>query len=80
MAVNADNPQELSRLDALVAERAAAGQTPGAPLGLRINPQVGTGAIGAMSTATATSKFGVALRATKGPSSGSWTASWPAPG
>ncbi|OEU99895.1 diaminopimelate decarboxylase [Streptomyces qinglanensis] len=62
VAVNADNPQELSRLDALVAERAAAGQTPGAPLGLRINPQVGTGAIGAMSTATATSKFGVALR------------------
>ncbi|WP_432070750.1 diaminopimelate decarboxylase [Streptomyces sp. AA1529] len=62
VAVNADNPQELSRLDALVAERAAAGQAPGAPLGLRINPQVGTGAIGAMSTATATSKFGVALR------------------
>ncbi|MFI7243682.1 diaminopimelate decarboxylase [Streptomyces qinglanensis] len=62
VAVNADNPQELSRLDALVAERAAAGQTPGATLGLRINPQVGTGSIGAMSTATATSKFGVALR------------------
>ncbi|MFI8851257.1 diaminopimelate decarboxylase [Streptomyces sp. NPDC053499] len=62
VAVNADNPQELARLDTLVAERSAAGQPPGAPLGLRINPQVGTGAIGAMSTATATSKFGVALR------------------
>ncbi|NSC24387.1 diaminopimelate decarboxylase [Streptomyces albus subsp. chlorinus] len=62
VAVNADNPQELARLDALVAERAAAGLSPGAPLGLRINPQVGTGSIGAMSTATATSKFGVALR------------------
>ncbi|MEW2219086.1 diaminopimelate decarboxylase [Streptomyces sp. NPDC006990] len=62
VAVNADNPQELSRLDALVAGRTAAGQAPGAPLGLRINPQVGTGSIDAMSTATATSKFGVALR------------------
>ncbi|MBO8195504.1 diaminopimelate decarboxylase [Streptomyces oryzae] len=62
VAVNADNPQELARLDALVAERAAAGRDPGAPVGLRINPQVGTGSIGAMSTATATSKFGVALR------------------
>lgn len=62
VSVNADNAQELYRLDALVAERAAAGQAPGAPLGMRINPQVGTGSIGAMSTATATSKFGVALR------------------
>ncbi|MEU5835692.1 diaminopimelate decarboxylase [Streptomyces diacarni] len=62
VAVNADNPQELARLDALVTEREAAGLRPGAPLGMRINPQVGTGSIGAMSTATATSKFGVALR------------------
>ncbi|MGP3977756.1 diaminopimelate decarboxylase [Streptomyces sp. 8N114] len=62
VAVNADNAQELARIDALVAERAADGQGPGAPVGLRINPQVGTGSIGAMSTATATSKFGVALR------------------
>ncbi|MFF8282071.1 diaminopimelate decarboxylase [Streptomyces albus] len=62
IAVNADNPQELARLDALVAERRSAGQDAGAPVGMRINPQVGTGSIGAMSTATATSKFGVALR------------------
>lgn len=65
VAVNADNPQELARLDALVAERTPAGtdgRHPAAPLGMRINPQVGTGSIGAMSTATATSKFGVALR------------------
>ncbi|WP_314174558.1 type III PLP-dependent enzyme domain-containing protein [Streptomyces winkii] len=57
IALNADNPRELARLDELI--------TPGgpapSPLGLRVNPQIGEGAIGAMSTATATSKFGVAL-------------------
>ncbi|MFJ5547691.1 diaminopimelate decarboxylase [Streptomyces sp. NPDC093225] len=57
IAVNADNPQELARLDALL----AAGPT-ASPLGLRVNPQIGAGSIGALSTATATSKFGVALR------------------
>ncbi|MGW1492406.1 diaminopimelate decarboxylase [Streptomyces sp. NPDC002402] len=57
IAVNADNPQELARIDALV------GASPTrSPLGLRVNPQVGGGAIEALSTATATSKFGVALR------------------
>ncbi|WP_455351408.1 diaminopimelate decarboxylase [Streptomyces sp. SYSU K217416] len=57
IAVNADNPQELARLDAL---RATAPTE--SPLGLRVNPQIGAGSIGALSTATATSKFGVALR------------------
>ncbi|MDX3096701.1 diaminopimelate decarboxylase [Streptomyces sp. ME01-24h] len=57
IALNADNPQELARLDRLVPPGTTA-----APLGLRVNPQVGAGRIGAMSTATATSKFGVALR------------------
>jgi diaminopimelate decarboxylase len=57
IAVNADNPQELDRLDALV--RSAPSRS---PLGIRINPQVGGGTIGATSTATETSKFGVALR------------------
>lgn len=57
VAVNADNPQELARLDRLV----TGGGPPAAPLGIRVNPQVGGGSIGAMSTATATSKFGVAL-------------------
>ncbi|RLL67206.1 diaminopimelate decarboxylase [Streptomyces sp. Z26] len=55
IALNADNPEELRRLDALR-------PSPGARLGLRVNPQLGAGAIDAMSTATATSKFGVALR------------------
>ncbi|NUS22785.1 MAG: diaminopimelate decarboxylase [Streptomyces sp.] len=59
IAVNADNPQELERIDALV--RSAASRS---PLGIRVNPQVGGGSIGATSTATATSKFGVALRDT----------------
>lgn len=57
IAVNADNPQELDRLDALV--RSAPSRS---PLGIRVNPQVGGGTIGATSTATETSKFGVALR------------------
>ncbi|MFD7262023.1 diaminopimelate decarboxylase [Streptomyces sp. NPDC059874] len=59
IAVNADNRQELQRLDALV----GAGPTPpSSPIGVRINPQTGAGTIGALSTATATSKFGIALR------------------
>ncbi|WP_431044041.1 diaminopimelate decarboxylase [Streptomyces sp. P1-3] len=60
VAVNADNPQELARLDALIA--VVPGPEPRSPIGLRVNPQLGGGAIDAMSTATATSKFGVALR------------------
>ncbi|MBA2949896.1 diaminopimelate decarboxylase [Streptomyces himalayensis] len=56
IAVNADNPQELSRIDELVASGPTA-----SPLGLRVNPGVGRGSIEALSTATATSKFGVAL-------------------
>ncbi|MEU7022296.1 diaminopimelate decarboxylase [Streptomyces sp. NPDC046203] len=60
IAVNADNFQELDRLDALVA--LVHGTTAVPAIGLRVNPQVGAGAIGALSTATATSKFGVALR------------------
>ncbi|TMR23897.1 diaminopimelate decarboxylase [Nonomuraea zeae] len=56
IAINADNLDELRRIDALRTPACAS------VVGLRVNPQVGTGAIGAMSTATATSKFGVALR------------------
>ncbi|MFV8130983.1 diaminopimelate decarboxylase [Streptomyces syringium] len=57
IAVNADSREELARLDALV------GSAPtGSPLGVRVNPQVGCGSIDALSTATETSKFGVALR------------------
>ncbi|MFI2715327.1 diaminopimelate decarboxylase [Streptomyces collinus] len=57
IAVNADNPQELDRIDSLMRSGACR-----SPLGIRVNPQVGGGSIEALSTATATSKFGVALR------------------
>ncbi|WP_326819724.1 diaminopimelate decarboxylase [Streptosporangium sp. NBC_01756] len=56
VALNADSFAELRRIDELRPEDSAS------VIGLRVNPQVGTGSIGAMSTATATSKFGVALR------------------
>lgn len=57
MTLNIDNFQELERVDALMAELGRSAST----LGIRINPQVGVGAIAAMSTATRTSKFGIAL-------------------
>ncbi|AKA04254.1 diaminopimelate decarboxylase [Streptomyces noursei ZPM] len=57
IAVNVDNHEELSRIDRMMASAPSA-----APIGLRINPQIGGGAIGAMSTATDTSKFGIPLR------------------
>ncbi|GAA1917794.1 diaminopimelate decarboxylase [Streptantibioticus ferralitis] len=57
VAVNADNPQELDRLDALLA-----GSSTTSPIGLRVNPQIGGGSIAATSTATDRSKFGLPLR------------------
>ncbi|MGK5730807.1 diaminopimelate decarboxylase [Streptomyces sp. URMC 124] len=59
VAVNADSREELARLDGLLREASA---PPGSALGVRVNPQVGGGSIDALSTATDTSKFGVALR------------------
>ncbi|CAM5701263.1 Diaminopimelate decarboxylase OS=Streptomyces antimycoticus OX=68175 GN=SSPO_059460 PE=3 SV=1 [Streptomyces antimycoticus] len=56
VAVNADNFQKLKRMDSILAGRAS-----DSPIGVRINPQVGSGDIAAMSTATLTSKFGIAL-------------------
>ncbi|MGY0067815.1 diaminopimelate decarboxylase [Streptomyces sp. QTS137] len=62
IAVNVDNPQELARIDALVADSPKRPAGLRSPLGIRVNPQIGGGAIEALATATATSKFGVALR------------------
>jgi diaminopimelate decarboxylase len=60
VAVNADNFQELARIDEILAARASA-SVPASRIGVRLNPQVGGGGIAEMSTATATSKFGIAL-------------------
>lgn len=60
VAVNADNFEELARFDAVIAEEL--GGTPRGRVGMRINAQIGTGSIAAMSTATRTSKFGVGLK------------------
>lgn len=54
--LNVDNAQELRRVDELVASTGIASS-----IGLRINPQRGSGSIEAMSTASSTSKFGFPL-------------------
>ncbi|MGW7127043.1 diaminopimelate decarboxylase [Streptomyces bobili] len=56
VTVNADSFEELERIDDILASRPS-----GSRIGVRVNPQVGGGTISAMSTATATSKFGVPL-------------------
>ncbi|MDQ0605136.1 diaminopimelate decarboxylase [Streptomyces canus] len=63
VAVNADNFQELARIDEILAAAPASTSesAPASRLGVRLNPQVGGGGIAEMSTATATSKFGIAL-------------------
>jgi diaminopimelate decarboxylase len=55
ISFNIDNFSELERVDRCIRPEHTA------VIGIRINPQTGAGAIGAMSTATATSKFGVGL-------------------
>lgn len=57
ISFNIDNLDELYRVDELVTETSR----PLPHIGIRINPQTGAGAIGAMSTATLTSKFGIGL-------------------
>lgn len=56
IGLNADNFEELARLEGLVA---GAGRVP--RIGLRVNPQVGMGRIKATSVAGSYSKFGVPL-------------------
>lgn len=54
--LNIDNWQELARVDEWMAKGKSR-----SIIGIRVNPQVGIGAIAAMSTATRTSKFGIGL-------------------
>lgn len=61
VSMNIDNFAELERLDAIRAAGSEQGTTTSASVGIRINPQSGTGAIGALSTATQTSKFGIGI-------------------
>jgi diaminopimelate decarboxylase len=56
IALNIDNFQEFERVRTELEARPST-----SVVGFRINPQVGVGTIAAMSTATRTSKFGVAL-------------------
>jgi diaminopimelate decarboxylase len=56
IGLNIDNFQEYERVQSLLS-----GIDSTSGIGFRINPQVGAGSITAMSTATSTSKFGVAL-------------------
>jgi diaminopimelate decarboxylase len=57
IGLNIDNFQEYERIQSLLS-----GIDSTSRIGFRINPQVGAGSITAMSTATSTSKFGVALK------------------
>jgi diaminopimelate decarboxylase len=57
ISFNIDNLEELARVDEAIARVGHHRST----IGVRINPQTGAGAIGAMSTATTTSKFGIGL-------------------
>ena len=55
--LNVDNFQELDRVAQMNTERPIV-----ATIGVRINPQLGAGAIGQLSTALETSKFGIGLK------------------
>lgn len=55
-ALNVDSYQEMTRVDALRSELQSS-----SVVGVRVNPVIGAGTIGEMSTATATTKFGIAL-------------------
>jgi diaminopimelate decarboxylase len=57
VSLNIDNFEELTRVDKAIAHVGDHRSN----VGVRVNPQTGAGAIGAMSTATTTSKFGIGL-------------------
>lgn len=62
VSMNIDNLEELERVDQILAELGLHWRREDLPtIGLRINPQTGSGEIEALSTASATSKFGFGL-------------------
>src|SRR5699024_11009914 len=62
VSMNIDNFEELERVDQILAELGLHLRGEDLPtIGLRINPQTGSGEIEALSTASATSKFGFGL-------------------
>ena len=61
-SANIDSYQEMERVDEIRAELERTGELAASSIiGVRVNPVVGTGSIGAMSTATTTTKFGIAI-------------------
>ena len=69
--LNADNFEELERIDEILAADHGGGGRKGlgtctSTIGMRVNPQYGEGAIAATGTIAATSKFGVPLTELKG--------------
>jgi diaminopimelate decarboxylase len=60
--VNANSLQEVERIAAVLDGFSRERYRSASVIGLRVNPMVGAGAIDALSTATATSKFGVPCR------------------
>ncbi|MGJ5724598.1 diaminopimelate decarboxylase [Brevibacterium sp. H602] len=62
VSMNIDNFDELSRVDEILSDREPLLTRKDMPvIGLRINPQTGSGDIEALSTASKTSKFGIGL-------------------
>ena len=76
--LNADNLEELVRIDAMLASSYGGGGERGlgscqSIIGVRVNPQHGSGSIAATGTIAKTSKFGVALREAKEPLLGAYS-------
>lgn len=56
-----DNLQELERVKDIIEKTEYDYSSKKNQIGLRINPQIGSGALKGFSTGTATSKFGIAI-------------------
>jgi len=61
VSLNVDNLQELERVKEIVGKSSYDVESNKNYIGLRINPQIGQGALAGFSTGTRTSKFGIAI-------------------